>query len=62
MKATENRPVVANGQKGWGRDGSEFGVSRCKLLYREWINNKLLLYSKGNNIQHPVMNHNGKEY
>jgi len=41
---------------------SEFGVSRCKLLYREWINNKLLLYSTGNNIQYPVMNHNGKEY
>ena len=32
---------------GGGMD-SEFGVSRCKLLYREWINNKVLLYSTGN--------------
>ena len=41
---------------------SEFGVSRCKLLYREWINNKVLLYSTGNCIHHPVIKHNGKEY
>ena len=39
----------------------EFGVSRCKLLYIEWINSKVLLYSTGNYIQHPVINHNGKE-
>ena len=40
----------------------EFGISRCKLLYRGWINNKVLVYSTGNYIQHPVINHNGKEY
>ena len=40
----------------------EFGVSRCKLLYIGWINNEDLLYSTGNNIQYPVINHNGKEY
>ena len=40
----------------------EFGVSRCKLLYIEWINNKILLYSTGNYIQYPMINHNGKEY
>ena len=28
----------------------EFGINKCKLLYIEWINNKLLLYSKGNYI------------
>ena len=39
----------------------EFGISRCKLLYIEWINNRVLLYSTGNNIQYPVINHNGKE-
>ena len=39
----------------------EFGISRRKLLYREWINNKVLLYSTGNYI-HYVLNHNGKEY
>ena len=25
---------------GWGRDGVEAGVSRCKLLYMEWINSR----------------------
>ena len=40
----------------------EVGVSRCKLSYTGWINNKVLLYSTGNYIQDPVMNHNGKEY
>ena len=28
--------------------------------YTEWIN-KALLYSTGNYMQHPVINHNGKE-
>ena len=36
-------------------------MSRCKLLYLECINNKILLYSPGNYIQYPVINHNGKE-
>ena len=40
----------------------EFGVGRCKLLHLEWINNKVLLYSTGNNIQSPGINHSGKEY
>ena len=39
----------------------EFVVSRCKLLYIEWINNKVLLYNTGNYIQYLVINH-GKEY
>ena len=39
----------------------EFGTSRCKPLYIEWIN-KVLLYSTGNYIQYPVINLNGKEY
>jgi len=38
----------------------EFGVSRCKLLHREWLNNKVLLHSTGNYIRYPVINHNGK--
>ena len=48
-----------------GREGGmdqEFGVSRCKLLCIDWINNKILLYSMGNSIQYPMINHNGKEY
>ena len=36
--------------------------SKCKLLYREWINNKVLLYSTDDYIQYPMINHNGKEY
>ena len=40
----------------------EFGINRCKLLYGEWINNKVLLYSTGNYIQYPVINHKGKGY
>ena len=36
------------------RDGRgmnyKFGISRCKLSYREMINNKVLLYSTGNYI------------
>ena len=41
--------------------GWEFGISRCKLLYIEWINDKVLLYSTENSIQYPVISHNGKE-
>ena len=37
----------------------EFGISRFKLAYKEWIN-KVLLYSTGNNIQYLVINHNEK--
>ena len=44
------------------RGGLEWGdgVRRCKLLYIEWINNKTLLQSPGNYIQHPMINHNGR--
>ena len=40
----------------------EFGISRCKMVHIEWINNKVLLYSTGDYIQYPVINHNGKKY
>ena len=40
----------------------EFGSSKCKLLYTEWISNKVLVYSTGDSIQYPVINLNGKEY
>ena len=60
--AHRERLVVA--KEGWGGRGMdwEFVISRCKLVYTEWINNKVLLYSTGNYIQYPVINHNGKEY
>ena len=40
----------------------EFGMSRCKLLFIGWINNKVLLYNTGNYIQYPVINCHGEEY
>jgi len=44
----EIRLVVAG--LGWGqREGLGFRISRCKLLFIEWIN-KVLLYSRGNYI------------
>ena len=45
----ENRLGVSKVGQGPGRDW-EFGISRCKWLYVEWINNKALLYSTGNDI------------
>ena len=57
----KNRFVIAKGAKGGEGKDWEFGVSRCKLLYARWINNKVLLYSTGKYIQYPVINCNGKE-
>ena len=39
----------------------EPGVSRCKLFYREGINNKVLLNDTGNYVQYPKINHNRKK-
>ena len=44
-----------------GRTGS-LELADIKLLYRERINNKDLLYSIRKYIQHPIINHNGKGY
>ena len=46
----------------WTEMDWEFGVSTCKLLHLEWINDKVLLYSTGNYIQPPETDHDGKEY
>ena len=54
--------MVAKGEVVEGGMGGEFTFSRCKLLYIEWINNKVLLHSTGNYGQYPVINHNEKEY
>ena len=54
--------MVAKGAGSGGGMDWESGISRCRLLYIEWINNKVLLYNTGNYIQYPVINHNGKEY
>ena len=47
----ENRLLVAKGEEGGRGTDWEFGISRCKLIYLEWINNKVLLYSTENYIQ-----------
>ena len=44
----ENRLVVSKGESGRGKKDWEFEISRCRLLYIGWINNKDLLYSTGN--------------
>ena len=47
----ENRLVVAKGETGGSGMDWEFGGSRYKLLYLEWISSEVLLYSTGNYIQ-----------
>ena len=49
--------MVTN-REGGGMDW-KFG---CKLLYTEWVSNKILLCSTGNYIQYLVIKHSGKEY
>ena len=36
------------------KNAREFGFIRFKLLYIEWINSRILLYSTENYIQHPM--------
>ena len=66
MKQTHRHKEQTCGCQGGGRgEGGidcEFGVSICKLLHIEWINNKVLLYRTGNYTQYPMINHTGKEY
>ena len=52
--------MVAKGEGRGSRMDWEFGVSRCKLLHLEWINNKVLLYSKGSYIQSLGMENYGR--
>ena len=54
--------MVAKAEEGGRGLNWEFGLNRCTPVYIEWINDKVLLYSIGNYIQYPMVNHNGKEY
>ena len=59
-----HREQICGCQGGVGHGGGkdwEFGIRRCRLLSIRCIN-KVLLYSTGNYIQYPMINHNGKEY
>ena len=60
QKQTHRPREQTMGGGGGGTDG-EFGTSRYKLLYIGCLNNKVLLYSTGNYIQYPVINHIGKK-
>ena len=61
-KQTHREQTCSCQRKGGGGGTDwEFEISRCKLLPIGWIN-KVLLYSTGNYIQYPVINHSGKEY
>ena len=53
--------MVAKGEWGGGGMDWEFGVSRCKLLHIEWINNKDLLYNTGNYTQYSITTYKRKE-
>ena len=57
IKAASLHLVVTKWERSRGRMDWEFGISRCKLLYLGWINSKVLLYSRGNYIPYPVINH-----
>ena len=57
----EKRLVVAKRERVERRIEWKDGVNRCKLLHIEWINNNVLLCSRGNYVQYSVINHNGKE-
>ena len=54
----ENGPVVAKREADRGEVEWEVGLARCKVLYIEEINNKVLLYSKESYIQCPMMETN----
>ena len=46
--SVENRLMVDK-EEGVGRGMEwEVGVSRCKFLYIEWMNDKVLVYNTGN--------------
>ena len=55
----ENRLVVGKGEGRGSGMNREFGVSRCKLLYLQWVDNRVLLYSTENSIQSPGIDHDG---
>ena len=59
----KNRPALAKREGFGGGMEWEVEINKCKLLliYREWINNKVLLERTGSYIQYLVINHNGKE-
>ena len=54
--------VMVTKEEMWGGKNQEFEINRYTLLYIKQINNKGLLYSTENQVQYPMIKHNGKEY
>ena len=55
--------MVAKGEGGRGGKEWEFVISRGKLLYIGWTNNKAYCIAQGTKyIQYSMTNHNEKEY
>ena len=54
--------LVSQGGGCWRWVDWEFGVSICRQLHTEWINNRVLQLSTENYIQRPMMHHDGKEF
>ena len=48
--------------EGWEGEGWSGSVGLLDAHYLEWVNKKILLYSTGNSMQSPGVNHSGKEY
>ena len=58
----QNTLVLTKRKEDEERKDREFGISRCKLYFiYKMDKQQVLLYSTGNYIQYPVINHNGKE-
>ena len=47
--------MVAKGEGIWGEMGWKVEVKSFELLYTEWINNKVLLYSTENIGYHSIL-------
>ena len=58
---TERGLKVAKGEGTGGGTEWEVGISRCKQVSTGRINDKVLLYGTGNDIQYSVINHNRKD-
>ena len=54
--------MVAKGKNGRRGIDWEFEVGRFEVLHFEWINSRVLLFSTGNFIQSPGINHNRNGY
>ena len=58
----QNNPVVMKEEREGGGANQVIPGQIQTTTYKKQMNNKVLLYSTGNHIQYPVINHNGNEY